>query len=226
MLLAKNFLVLAVLTTGAYNASASNNLRAVERALYGYDSPYSESVTIEQNTDTEKEKKKDDTKIKGVSSLQSSSEDSSSEESSYIGSKGNVNYNHGYSKGSINEHKYKVYGLSKGSYPPNEDSAALQPPGREGTKKKTATIITRKPRPYKRPSNWVGDGHSKPPSRAPVEPIETPQPTDWKGDGFEPVVTPQPTDWKDDGFEPVVTPQPTDWKDDGFEPVITPVPTP
>lgn len=151
MLLAKNFLVLAVLTAGVHNASASNNLRAVERDLYGYDSPYSESVTIQQNT--YQEKKPNDKKMKP---------------------------------------KYKVYNVSKGMSSEDssfEDSA----PSRGGTKKKTATIITRKPRPYKRPSNWIGDGHSKPPTLRPVEPVVTPQP-DWKDDGFEPVVTPVPTE--------------------------------
>ena len=223
MLIAKNLVALALVATGVCNAastsSSKKNLRIADRDLYGYDSPYTESVAIQESG-----KNKDSEKIKGTSS--------------------SGDYNYGYSMGSsIGGSAYPKY---KGSYSSSEDSAQLRPGGRtKNTKKNAAPVITRKPRPYKKPSNWNGDGHkpSKKPTPAPVEPVVTPeptdywkddgfvvtpQPTDWKDDGFEPVVTPQPTDyWKDDGFEPVVTPQPTDyWKDDGFEPVVTPDPTP
>ena len=226
MLLARNLFVLAFLTTGVCDAinlsDRDKHLRSAGRDLHGYTSPYTESVEIEDNK-----------KIKGTASNVMHFKVSSSEDYSY------------------NKGRYQVYGRgSKGSYSSSEDSAAFQMAsrGRGRVKnKKTSPVTTRKPRPYKKPSNfvWNGDGYkpTNKPTKAPIEPVVTPQPTwsddghtpeptDWNGDGYkptnkptkapiEPVVTPQPT-WSDDGH----TPEPTDWKDDGFEPVLTDEPTP
>lgn len=47
------------------------------------------------------------------------------------------------------------------------------------------------------------------PTPAPIEPVITPQPTEWSGDAH----TPEPTEWNGDAHspepEPVDTPQPT-----------------
>ena len=225
MLLAKNFFVLVFLTAGVCDAIKSSDrdthLRTTRRDLYGYESPYTESVVVKENK--MKDDKEDSPKMKGAASNVMHFAVSSSED----------------------------YGYSS-KYSSSEDSTASQVASRgRGSvkKKKTSPIITRKPRPFKKPSNfvvWKGDGYkpTNKPTKAPIEPVVTPQPTwsddgyiytpeptTWNGDGYkptnkptkapiEPVVTPQPT-WSDDGH----TPEPTDWKDDGFEPIVTDEPT-
>jgi hypothetical protein len=207
MLIVKNLIVLALLTggVGAVDPHNRNNLRASERNLYGYDSPYTESVVVEEvsTVAVEEKMKIDGEKIKGKSNIMHFSPSNQSY------SKGSSNYNnHGYSKGSTPSLiKYQTYGLSKGSKGSDSSSEEvpqlLRPDRVQVKNKKTSPVTTRKPRPYKKPS-WSSDGH-KPPTRAPVEPIVTPEPTLWSGDAH----TPQPTDWNHDGFEPIVTPQPT-----------------
>ena len=116
----------------------------------------------------------------------------------------------------LSYNKYKVY---KGSYT-SEDTAFKRDGVKVKNKKKTL-IVTRKPRPYKKPSSWNGDGYpSNKPTPFPIEPIESPEPTtSWHGDAYTKAPTPSP-------FEPIESPEPTtSWKDDGFEPVVTDPPT-
>jgi len=177
---AKNLIALVALIsdvcTASHSVDTKKNLRITERNLYGYKSPYTESVEIKENMD--------EMKIKSVSNVMHFSA------KDYVNSKGSSGtYS---SRGSSN---VKNYEYSKGSI-----SSSLQGRIKRGNgqmKNKTAATITnRAPRPFKR---WNGDGHepSNNPTHAPVEPVVTPEPTVWSGDAhapeLEPVVTPKPT---------------------------------
>ena len=144
-----------------------------------------------------------DEKMASVSNTMHFKELSSSEDYSY--------------KKRPSHNKYKVY---KGSYA--SEDAAFEKGRAEVKNKKKALIVTRKPRPYKKPSSWSGDGYkpSNKPTPSPIEPIESPEPTtSWYGDAYTEVPTPSP-------IEPIESPEPTiSWKDDGFEPVLTDPPT-